>query len=236
MKTSLKGLALALSTSVLVSLGGSALVAQDKTGSNVAMGADSTPGAVAQLAMAQELYAFGVSNNNVLAVITAADMAGTADTTDVDRTPETSETEGGDTASNGDGVDAPTDAAAMLATATEMAGGDELLDDLIADVAAGGSRGRVGGASKTLSRLRAGHTDVFTVPFYGNSFAEIAIVGDGDADLDVLVTDENGNVICKDTSYSDQVYCSFTPRWDGYFVIGVVNQGRMRNSYYILTN
>jgi len=74
------------------------------------------------------------------------------------------------------------------------------------------------------------------VPFYGGREAEIAILGDGDADLDLLVTDENGNTICLDRSYSDRLYCSFTPAWNGNFLVVVKNMGRIRNSYYILTN
>ena len=61
-------------------------------------------------------------------------------------------------------------------------------------------------------------------------------MGDGDANLDLLVTDENGNTICLDKTYTDKIYCSFTPAWDGYFLVAVANQGRKRNSYYILTN
>ena len=74
------------------------------------------------------------------------------------------------------------------------------------------------------------------MPFYGGRFAELAVVGDGDANLDLLVTDENGNTICLDKTYTDKIYCSFTPAWDGYFLVAVANQGRKRNSYYILTN
>ena len=111
-----------------------------------------------------------------------------------------------------------------------------MLIGLIEDAQAEGSRGRIGGAVEWLSRLPAGQTDVWEIPFYGNSYAEIAVAGDGDADLDVAVTDENGNVICYDVSYSDRVYCDWTPAWDGYFYVTVQNMGGSRNSYYLLTN
>ncbi|MFT7596537.1 MAG: hypothetical protein ACI8R4_003873 [Paracoccaceae bacterium] len=104
---------------------------------------------------------------------------------------------------------------------------------MIEDAQAEGSRGRVGGASRTLSRLRAGHTNIFQVNFRGDSQAEIAILGDGDGDGDLLVTDEIGNTICLNRSYSDRLYCSFTPAWTGTFVVVVENIGRIRNSYYI---
>lgn len=133
-------------------------------------------------------------------------------------------------------ADAPVTAEQMFAKATELAGDDDVLLGLIEDAMAEGSRGRIGGAVEWLSRLPAGQTDVWEIPFYGNSYAEIAVAGDGDADLDVAVTDENGNVICYDVSYSDRVYCDFTPAWDGYFYVTVQNIGSSRNSYYLLTN
>jgi hypothetical protein len=133
-------------------------------------------------------------------------------------------------------ADAPVAADAMFAKATELAADDEALLGLIEDAQAEGSRGRIGGAVQWLSRLPAGMTDVWEVPFYGNSYAEVAIVGDGDANLDVAVTDENGNVICYDVSWSDKLYCDWTPAWDGYFYVTVQNMGRSRNSYYLMTN
>ncbi|MEP2530323.1 hypothetical protein [Shimia sp.] len=221
-----------------IALGAATLAfAEDKTGTNVADNAQGTQGPVAQLAMAQSLYNYGMQQKNALAVLTAAQITLSIEVTDVEREVENKATEGAaEVEDGGDGTDAPVSADMMLASARELAGGDETVLGLIEDVEAEGARGRIGGPSRTLSRLRAGRTDVFRVPFYGNSLAELAIIGDGDADLDLLVTDENGNVICKDVSYSDQLYCSWTPRWDGYFLIGVVNQGRIRNSYYIVTN
>ena len=52
----------------------------------------------------------------------------------------------------------------------------------------------------------------------------------------VKVTDENGNTICHDASWSDKVYCDFVPAWNGYFVVTVENTGVKRNSYYLMTN
>jgi hypothetical protein len=133
-------------------------------------------------------------------------------------------------------ADAPVTAEAMFAKAKELAADDEALLGVIDDAMAETGRGRIGGAVSWLSRLPAGTTDVWEVPFYGNSYAEIAVVGDGDANLDVVVTDENGNVFCYDVSWSDSLYCDFTPAWDGYFYVTVENVGRVRNSYYLMTN
>lgn len=133
-------------------------------------------------------------------------------------------------------AEGPVTADAMYAKAKELAADDETILGLIDDAMAEGSRGRIGGAVEWLSRLPAGQTDVWEIPYYGNSYAEIAVVGDGDANLDVAVTDENGNVICYDVSWSDKLYCDWTPAWDGYFYVTVQNMGGSRNSYYLMTN
>ncbi len=133
-------------------------------------------------------------------------------------------------------ADAPVTADAMFAKAKELAADDDALLGLIDDAMAETGRGRIGGAVEWLSRLPSGQTDVWEIPYYGNSYAEVAVVGDGDANLDVAVTDENGNVICYDVSWSDKLYCDWTPSWDGYFYVTVQNMGGSRNSYYLMTN
>lgn len=226
-----------LCATALVAATATMSVAQDQSGENVQpSAADIETGAVTQAALAQDLFEHAQSSKNAIAALAAAQIMMGIDAQDVEREKETVDNEGDAVAEEGEGTDAPIDAAAMLAAAKEFAGGDESILGLIEDAEAEGARGRIGGASRTLSRLRAGKTDIFRVPFYGGRLAELAIIGDGDADLDLIVTDANKNVICLDRSYSDKLYCSWTPRWDGYFYIAVKNQGRIRNSYYILTN
>jgi hypothetical protein len=226
-----KTLFAAFATTALVGLALPALA--ENKGPNVDTSATGTKGGVATLALAQDLYALGMANKDALTVLTAAKLAASVDVKEVEQKKKT---EGTETAGQEDGVDAPVDAATMMASAKELAGEDEVLAGLIEDAEAEGARGRIGGASSTLSRLPAGQTDVWEVPFYGNSYAELAVVGDGDANLDVLVTDENGNTICYDVSWSDKVYCDFVPSWNGYFYVTVQNNGGKRNSYYLMTN
>ena len=142
------------------------------------------------------------------------------------------------TAANADegAAKAPVAADAMFAKARELAGEDEAIIGLIDDAMAEGSRGRVGGSVEWPSRLPSGQTDVWEIPFYGDSRAEVAVVGDGDTNLDIAVTDENGNVICYDVSWSDKLYCDWAPARDGYFYVTVQNLGAVQNSYSLLTN
>jgi hypothetical protein len=230
----LKALSLTLATTALVSLA-IPLMAQDKTGSNVNTEGTGEAGATATLSMAHELYAMGVEAGDALTVLTAAKLAASAEVKEGGDIKK--ETKGEDPAEDAEGdAEAPAVADEMFAMAMELAGDDEALKGIISDAEAEGSRGRIGGAVSWLSRLPAGKVDVWEVPFFGNSYAEVAIVGDGDANLDMVITDENGNVICYDVSRSDQVYCDFVPAWDGYFYVTVENTGRSRNSYYLLTN
>lgn len=228
----LKTFSIVLATTAIVGLA-APVAAQDKTGMNVDPAGTGTRGGVAQMAMAQDLYAMGMARQDALTVLTAAKLAAGVDLADVERELET---KAGTVTEEADVADAPVDAATMLASARALAGEDEVLAGLVEDAEAEGSRGRIGGASQTLSRLPAGAVDTWKVPFYGNSYAELAVLGDGDANLDVLVTDENGNTICYDVSWSDKVYCDFVPAWNGYFVVTVENSGVKRNSYYLMTN
>lgn len=208
--------------------------AQDAAkGPNVISSETGTKGPVATLEMAQDLYSMGMATKDALTVLTAAKLANSIDVKDAEMTVET---KGEELAGQEDGVDGPVDVTAMLASARELAGDDEVILAMVEDAEAAGSRGRIGGATRMLSRLSAGRTDTWEIPFYGNSYAELAVIGDGDANLDVLVTDENGNTICYDVSWSDKVYCDFVPSWNGYFHVTVQNNGRKRNSYYLMIN
>ena len=133
-------------------------------------------------------------------------------------------------------ADAPVTADAMFAQARELAADDETLQGVIDGAMAEAARGRFSVVVSWLSRLPAGSTDVWEVPFYGNASAEIAVMGDGDANIHVVITDENGNVLCNDISWSESLYCDFTPARDGYFYVTVDNVSKADNSYSLMTN
>lgn len=127
----------------------------------------------------------------------------------------------------------------MLDMAREFAGDDETLlalidSTLITEVR---SRGRVGGA-RAIQDIAQAHTDVlFTgVYFEGGKLAEVALSGDGDTDLDLVIYDESGNVVCASVSWNDREYCSWQPRWTGEFSIEVSNLGSVWNAFTLATN
>ncbi len=208
--------------------------AQDQTGPNLGPGVNGTPGGAKILAMAQDLFAIGMAGKDALTVLAAARLAATVAVTNG---PELKKAVTGSApATEQDSATAPPDAAAMLAAAKALAAEDDVLLDLIEQAEAEGPRERIGGAVAHASALSAGMTDVWDVPLFGGSYAEIAIIGDGDSNLDVTVADENGNSICQDVSGSDKVLCDFVPAWNGYFVVTVQNTGDAKNSYYLMTN
>lgn len=133
-------------------------------------------------------------------------------------------------------AEAPLTPDAMFARARELAADDDSIHALIDDALAEGSAGPVSRINQGLSRLASGQTDVWEIPYSAASRAEVAVVGDGDTNLDVAVTDEDGNLICFDSGWSDRFFCNWTPARDGYFLVTVENLGNARNSYVLLTN
>lgn len=186
---------------------------------------------VATLSLAHELFALGQAHGDALAVLVAARLASgvaSAPGSGATLTPGGPDTR--------DALVPPATAEMMFATAGSLADGDATLLALIADARAEVPRGAIGGVQQWASRVRSGQTDVWEVAFEGGARAEIAVIGDGRSNLDVILTDEGGNVLCLDSSPSDQVYCDFVPAWDGNFYLSVENSGSERNTYYLVTN
>jgi hypothetical protein len=97
-------------------------------------------------------------------------------------------------------------------------------------------RGITTGETYHTDLVRANHTDVYTMRFVGGEKAEVAVVGDGDTDLDLYIYDENGNLIKSDTDYGDDCYVSWYPKWTGSFKVKIKNLGSISNRYVLLTN
>ena len=116
------------------------------------------------------------------------------------------------------------------------AGDDPDLQDLVYALDAQLPRGRSDAASAARSDLAAGQSDIWQIAFFGESYVELAVLGDSDSGLAVAVTDEAGNPVCADLSAPDQLVCAFVPARNGFFTVTVANTGAMVNSYTLLTN
>jgi hypothetical protein len=85
--------------------------------------------------------------------------------------------------------------------------------------------------------VRALDYDDYTITFYGGEVARVAVVPDGNTDVDLVVFDENGNEIARDDNRgSSGCVVSFTPRWTGPFRVRVRNEGRVYSRYALITN
>ena len=70
----------------------------------------------------------------------------------------------------------------------------------------------------------------------GGYTAECAVVGSGNTDIDLYVYDSNGNLIVKDEGPTDVCYAAWVPRWNGTFLIKIVNRGSYSNQCAIASN
>jgi hypothetical protein len=198
---------------------------------NAAANTSASPEAAAvdKLATAHALVRYGDANGDPLALITAAKMLKEVGSS----AGEAKRTGGKAAASKGrPDVFAPD---AVLERAKVLAAGRADVIALADDVAKSGSRGRLGGPGRMITVVGSGETDTFQVAFEGEEPARVLVSGDGDSDLDLYVYDENGNQICKDDDYSDDMICGWTPAWTGKFSIKVRNRG-IANEYILITN
>lgn len=197
---------------------------------------ETNPGALAveELSLAYRLVALGDRTHDALAMIVAARIMKRHPV----KTQKRTKTTEGPPATKGlaGPENAVSTADAALAKAREYAKGRKDVLAMIDDVAAATSRGRVGGPIRHLDRVRPRITDVFTITFRGRRRAAVAISGAGNTNLDLLVYDENGNLVCASTSGRDREGCAWTPKWTGKFRIKVRNYGYRHNRYWLLTN
>lgn len=68
-------------------------------------------------------------------------------------------------------------------------------------------------------------TTTTAVVLNGGEETEIRMHGDGAADLDLYLLDQNGNIVDSDTSYGPNGSVSVVPRWSGPFLIVVRSRG-----------
>jgi hypothetical protein len=185
------------------------------------------------LVLAGQLAKYGYENNSASALIQAAELYLSVGLTEFK--PESFEQGNGEETTKDEYVSH--DPKQILADARTLADGDATLLAMIEKVEKiAPSRGAVGGPKSGAYKVAAKSADTFTVKFWANERACVAVIGDGDTDLDLYVYDENGNLIDKDVDYSDDCIVNFFPRWTGKFTIRVVNRGNVYNRYGIATN
>lgn len=204
--------------------------AQDQPAPNFAAEGQGLPGGVERIAFAQHLYALGLANKDALTVLNAARLAASVTLNDTPRAHETT----GDTAEIA--AVAALSPAQMFDSAASLAAQDEGLLDLIDASKREATFTPIISVVSTASTLAAAQTDAWPLLFFGGSLAEVAILGGLSGTLDLQVTDENGNLVCKGAGASAVAYCGFYPVANGIFIVSVTNSASAAITYQLLTN
>lgn len=194
---------------------------------DAATGAQRDPGAVAQFLFAQSLLDLGLARKDPAAVLAAARLAAGITPTDTDRIPDPA----------GDAVPAThPDADFMFTAARALAQEDDLLTDLAARTKAELPRLPTRSVIRSSRGIAAGAAQVYQLPFFADALAEVGLLGDGTANLDLTVATADGTPVCLDTAPGDRALCSFTPPENAGFQITVTNRSETAASYSLLTN
>lgn len=196
----------------------------------------SDPGvATAQLAM--DLAAWARDKGNPAALAVASQVLASVKMHKAK--PAKKDTEGPAAAEPAKGQDKPEATPdSLMAQAKEMAGDREDLKAAVESIAKMKLkvRGHEGGAVVRVDRVKPLTTDIWTLRFRGGEVAEVAVIGDGDTDLDLYVFDQNNNLIVSDTDMTDRCFVRWVPKWTGPFKICIKNRGKVYNQYKLLTN
>jgi|HubBroStandDraft_2_1064218.scaffolds.fasta_scaffold55755_2 hypothetical protein len=212
-------------------------------------GKEGTAAAVSMLSQATSLVNYARENESALAMLTAVQMLERVQVQDNAQRVGTKktglQTEGEQVKEGKKGnTPAPTlDPQQLLAEAKPWAKDNP---NLTAMIDAEAAKAKAGTASGTLGSTRgaiahrdsvnARAWDDYVISFYGGEVARIAVVGDGDTDVDLYVYDESGHLIAKDDDRTAECVVAFVPRWTGPFRVRVVNNGYVYSNYILMTN
>jgi hypothetical protein len=190
--------------------------------------------AVADLAIVGELAHYGHDAKNPMALLVAAQIVKSNPTQDIKRDKQSEGGSGNASATGKKGALITADG--LLAEAKSLAADDlQMVAMIDAEMKRQGTRGSTTtGPTRHVDRINPDSTDRYKVEFQGHEEANVAIVGDGDNDLDLYVYDENGSLIGKDVGGTDRCLVTWTPKWTGEFTIKIVNLGESVYSNYIL--
>lgn len=189
-----------------------------------------TSSALETLAVAAELQTVAIEQQDALLLAAAMRLQQSVPMESI----ELEITESGDAA-----TDKPATSAELTALAQQFAGENENLLAVV-DMAnmPSAARGDVQGAAGYYSgRVLANGESEFDITFEGGEPAMVMIVGDGDTDLDMFITDRYGNEICSGLSYSDRETCGWVVEGgDTEYTVRVTNLGDVWNAVKIYTN
>jgi hypothetical protein len=129
----------------------------------------------------------------------------------------------------------------LLDEAEAMAAGHPAYLAAIAQVRGQGVRGVVSspfgnGPIATVKDVRARETFGFEVDARGGEILRIAAIGDGDTNIDLVIRDAEGRLLCQDGFGDHYPVCTLMPRVAGKVRVSVVNRGEIWTKVQILSN
>ena len=196
-----------------------------------------TSESLAAVKLANQVLRYGYENKSTLALLDALQILSENPTQALKAQREGEAVD--ESANNGKKAAVHFDYETVLADAKAFADGDPnllaLIDNIDAE-AKGAQRGNINGPSRDYYAVNGNSYIDYTASFVANQLAEVLVSGDGDTDLDLYVYDSNGNLIARDTDYSDDCYVRWIPAWTGRYTIRIVNRGPIYNRFVILTN
>lgn len=197
------------------------------------------------LQLAVNLAQYGYANRSALSLIEAARMVNALGLRELEIEKSDEETGNGDVGEKAQKRTVKLETTQLLEDATEFAGDDSDVLAIIEKEKAAFSTppsdnnvfaGRVYGPAKASRRVSAYSRKIDYILFRGQEWAEVAVIGDGDNDLDLYIYDQNGRLVAKDDDYTDQCYVSFYPYSTASYTIVVKNRGRVYSNYWLLSN
>jgi hypothetical protein len=184
-------------------------------------------------ALAHELAEYGKQHKDPYSLLAAARII---KATAVKEEKRTKTTEGTPAGTENSGKVASADD--LLAAAKGMAEGKDmaLVAMIDKEMQVSADRGAVNGPNLHRDRVGGNRNDIYKVSFKGSELARVAVIGDGDADLDLFVYDQGGHLIGKDTDRTSRCLVEWVPRWTGPFQIKVRNVQSGSSAYLLVTN
>jgi len=76
----------------------------------------------------------------------------------------------------------------------------------------------------------------YSMTFLGGEVAVVAVVGDGDTDLDLEVYDAFGNLVASDHGPTDTAVVRFFPLFTQVYTVKVINHGYVHNRFSLGNN
>jgi hypothetical protein len=189
--------------------------------------------------LSADLAAYGRQTGDPMALLLAGSIIAEVGAEETKRQKVSERT--GDAAPVPEGIktDRPTlTAEALFAEARNLARSDSELLARIERTAQRQTKGRPDARAprRHSDTVDAFSSDWYTITFRGGEPARLALIGDGDTNLDLYIYDENGEIICSDTEPTDRAICAWYPKWTGNVRIKISNCGNVYNRYSLLTN